>query len=83
MVSALALQEKVKLWQENFVAPDLAAGTPSPAALLDTIDGGDAARSGTLARRAGTGDINRTMELRRLAFTRSLVKPDYRAGYRR
>ncbi|MFZ0497218.1 MAG: hypothetical protein WBG11_05860 [Methylocella sp.] len=41
------------------MAPDLAAGAPSPAGLfdtlLDTIDGGEEALSGNLARRAGTG----------------------------
>jgi hypothetical protein len=54
------LQAKVKLWQENFVALDLAAGHQAPPAglfgtLLDAIDGGEEARSGTLPRRAGTG----------------------------
>jgi len=54
------LQAKVKLWQENFVALDLAAGHQAPPAglfdtLLDTIDAGEEALSGTLTRRAGTG----------------------------
>jgi hypothetical protein len=55
-----ALQTKVKLWQENFVAVDLTAGRQvPPAGLFDTIvaaiDAGEAALSGTLTRRAGTG----------------------------
>jgi hypothetical protein len=54
------LQAKVKLWQENFVALDLAAGHHAlPAGLfgtlLDAIDAGEEARSVTLPRRAGTG----------------------------
>ncbi|MGI8569429.1 MAG: cupin domain-containing protein [Methylocella sp.] len=58
--SDLALQAKVKLWQENFVALDLAAGREfPPAGLFDTILAaiGAAARElpGTLTRRAGTG----------------------------
>jgi hypothetical protein len=82
------LQAKVKLWQENFVALDLAAGHQAPPAglfgtLLDAIDACEEAVSGALPRRAGTGNINRPMGLRRLAYMRSLVKPDYRAGYRR
>jgi hypothetical protein len=82
------LQAKVKLWQENFVALGLAAGYQAPSAglfgtLLDAIDAGEEALPGTLTRRAGTGNINRPVRLRRLAFVRSLVKPDYRAGYRR
>jgi hypothetical protein len=82
------LQAKVKLWQENFVALDLAAGHQVPPAglfgtLLDAIDADEEALSGRLTRRAGTGDIKRPMGQRRLAFVRILVKPDYRAGYRR
>ncbi len=55
-----ALQAKVKLWQENFVALDLAAGRQAPPAglfdtILDAIDAGEEALSGTLTRRAGTG----------------------------
>jgi hypothetical protein len=54
------LQAKVKLWQENFVALDLAAGHQAPPAglfgtLLDANDAGEEARSGTLSRHAGTG----------------------------
>jgi hypothetical protein len=58
---------KVKLWQENFgqenfVARDLAAGHQAPPAglfdpLLDVIDAGEKALSGTLTRRAGTGRL--------------------------
>jgi ChrR Cupin-like domain len=55
-----ALQAKIKLWQENFIALDLAAGRQvPPAGLFDTIvaaiDADEAALSGTLTRRAGTG----------------------------
>jgi ChrR Cupin-like domain len=55
-----ALQAKVKLWQENFVAVDLAAGRNAPPVglfdtILDAIDADEAALSGTLTRRAGTG----------------------------
>ena len=56
-----ALQAKVKLWQENFVALDLAAGRQVPPAglfdtILDAIDAGAGEElSGTLTRRAGTG----------------------------
>src|ERR1700730_16360689 len=56
-----ALQAKIKLWQENFVALDLAAGRQAPpAGLFDTIlDASDAGAgdklSGTLTRRGGTG----------------------------
>jgi hypothetical protein len=55
-----ALQAKIKLWQENFIALDLAARRQvPPARLFDTIvaaiDANDAALSGTLTRRAGTG----------------------------
>jgi ChrR Cupin-like domain len=55
-----ALQAKIKLWQENFVAVDLAAGRQvPPAGLFDTIVAAiDAAARdlpGTLTRRAGTG----------------------------
>jgi anti-sigma factor ChrR (cupin superfamily) len=58
--SDLALQAKIKLWQENFIALDLAAGRQvPPAGLFDTIVAAigtnDAALSGTLTRRAGTG----------------------------
>jgi anti-sigma factor ChrR (cupin superfamily) len=55
-----ALQARVKLWQENFVALDLAAGRQAPPAglfdkILDAIGAGETALSGTLTRRAGTG----------------------------
>jgi hypothetical protein len=55
-----ALEAKVKLWQENFVALDLAAGRQAPPAglfdvIVAAIDAGEAALSGTLTRRAGTG----------------------------
>jgi anti-sigma factor ChrR (cupin superfamily) len=56
-----ALQAKVKLWQENFVAVDLAAGRQvPPAGLFDmivaAIDAGAGEElSGTQTRRAGTG----------------------------
>ena len=55
-----ALQAKVKLWQENFVAVDLAAGRQVPPAglfdkILDVIDAGETELPGTLTRRAGTG----------------------------
>jgi hypothetical protein len=55
-----ALQAKVKLWQENFVALDLAAGQEMPpAGLFDTIvaaiDAAARELPGTLTRRAGTG----------------------------
>jgi anti-sigma factor ChrR (cupin superfamily) len=55
-----ALHTKVKLWQENFIAVDLAAGRQvPPAGLFDmivaAIDAGETALSGTLTRRAGTG----------------------------
>ena len=56
-----ALQAKVKLWQENFVALDLAAGRQVPPAglfdtILDAINAGAGEElSGTLTRRAGTG----------------------------
>jgi len=58
--SDLALQAKIKLWQENFIALDLAAGRQvPPAGLFDTIVAAigvnEAALSGTLTRRAGTG----------------------------
>ncbi len=70
------------------MALDLAAGQQArPAGLIDTlldaIEAGEEALPGTLTPRAGTGDIKRPMGLRRMAFMRSLVKPDYRAGYRR
>ena len=55
-----ALQAKVKLWQENFVAVDLAAGRQVPPAglfdkILDVIGAGETELPGTLTRRAGTG----------------------------
>ena len=55
-----ALQAKIKLWQENFIAIDLAAGRQAPPAglfdtILDAIDGGEKELPGTLTRRAGTG----------------------------
>jgi hypothetical protein len=55
-----ALQAKIKLWQENFVAVDLAAGRQAPPAglfdtVLDAIDAGKTELPGTLTRRAGTG----------------------------
>jgi hypothetical protein len=56
-----ALQAKVKLWQENFVAVDLAAGRQVPPAglfdiILDAIDAGAGEElPGTQTRRAGTG----------------------------
>lgn len=55
-----ALQAKIKLWQENFVALDLATGPQAPPAglfdtILDAIDASAEALSGTLTRRAGTG----------------------------
>ena len=56
-----ALQAKVKLWQENFVALDLAAGRQVPPAglfdiILDAIDAGAGEElPGTQTRRAGTG----------------------------
>jgi hypothetical protein len=54
------MQAQVKLWQENFVALDLAAGHQVPpaglfATLLDAIAAGGEALSGALPRRAGTG----------------------------
>jgi len=56
-----ALQAKVKLWQENFVAVDLAAGRQVPPAgifdrILDAIGAGAGEKlPGTRTRRAGTG----------------------------
>jgi hypothetical protein len=55
-----ALQAKVKLWQENFVAVDLAAGRQAPPAglfetIFDAIAAGENELPGTLTRRAGTG----------------------------
>ena len=55
-----ALQAKVKLWQENFVAVDLAAGRQAPPAglfdiILDAIGAGESVLPGTQTRRAGTG----------------------------
>ena len=55
-----ALQAKVKLWQENFMAIDLAAGRQVPPAglfetILDAIDAGARELPGSLTRRAGTG----------------------------
>ncbi len=70
------------------MALDLAAGHQAPPAglfdpLLDAIDADEEALPGTLPRAPERADINRPMALRRLAFMRSFVKPDYRAGYRR
>jgi anti-sigma factor ChrR (cupin superfamily) len=58
--SDLALQAKVTLWQENFMAIDLACGRQvPPAGLFDAIvaaiDAGEAELPGTQTRRAGTG----------------------------
>ena len=55
-----ALQAKVKLWQENFMAIDLACGRQVPPAglfgtIVAAIGVNEAALSGTLTRRAGTG----------------------------
>jgi ChrR Cupin-like domain len=55
-----ALQAKIKLWQENFIALDLAAGRQAPPAglfdmIVAAIDVSETALSGTLTRRAGTG----------------------------
>ena len=55
-----ALQAKVKLWQENFVALDRAAGQQAPPAglfdmIVAAIDAGEKELPGTLTRRAGTG----------------------------
>jgi hypothetical protein len=55
-----ALQAKVKLWQENFVAVDLAAGRQVPPAglfdtILDAIDARETELPGTQTLRAGTG----------------------------
>jgi hypothetical protein len=55
-----ALQAKVKLWQENFVALDLAVGRLVPPAglfdtILDAIDASETELPGTQTRRAGTG----------------------------
>ena len=55
-----ALQAKFKLWQENFVAVDLAAGRQVPPVglfdtILDAIDAGETELPGTQTRRAGTG----------------------------
>ena len=56
-----ALQAKVKLWQENFVALDLAAGRQVAAGWAFRHDScrhrrrSEAELSGTLTRRAGTG----------------------------
>ncbi len=60
LCSTPALQAKVKLWQENFVALDLAAGRQVPTdGLFDTIlaalAAGETELPGTLTRRAGTG----------------------------
>jgi hypothetical protein len=56
-----ALQDKVKLWQDNFAPIDLAAGSVlPPEGLFDKIAAGIDADlrevPGTLTRRAGTGD---------------------------
>src|ERR1700716_354588 len=58
--SDAALQAKIKLWQENFVALDLAAGRQVPPArlfgtILDAIAAGETELPGTQTRRAGTG----------------------------
>ncbi|MGA7385234.1 MAG: cupin domain-containing protein [Methylocella sp.] len=56
-----ALLAKIKLWQENFVALDLAAGRQGPPVglfdkILDAIGAGAGEQPpGTLTRRAGTG----------------------------
>jgi anti-sigma factor ChrR (cupin superfamily) len=55
-----ALQAKVTLWQENFMAIDLACGRQvPPAGLFDAIvaaiDAGEKEPPGTQTRRAGTG----------------------------
>ncbi|MGH6811888.1 MAG: cupin domain-containing protein [Methylocella sp.] len=60
LLSDPALQAKVKLWQENFVAVDLAAGrqVPPPGlfdTILDAIDAAAPELPGTQTRRAGTG----------------------------
>jgi anti-sigma factor ChrR (cupin superfamily) len=60
LASEPALQAKVKLWQENFAALDLAAPQEHPPAdLLDrvfaSIDAAEEELPGTLTRRAGTG----------------------------
>ena len=70
------------------MALDLAAGHQAPPAglfgtLLDANDAGEEARSGTLPRMPERAATKQPMGVRRLAFIRSLVKPDYRAGYRR
>jgi len=54
------LQAKVTLWQENFMAIDLACGRQVPPAglfdaILDALDAGEAELPGTLTLRAGTG----------------------------
>jgi hypothetical protein len=58
--STPALQATVKLWQEKFVAVDLAAGREFPPAglfdtILDAVDAGENELPGTQTRRAGTG----------------------------
>jgi hypothetical protein len=55
-----ALQAKIKLWQENFIAIDIAAGRQvPPAGLFDAIvaaiDAAALELPGTQTRRAGTG----------------------------
>jgi hypothetical protein len=60
LASDPALQAKIKLWQENFVAVDLAAGRQAPPAglfdtILDAIGAGETELPGTQTRRAGTG----------------------------
>jgi hypothetical protein len=55
-----ALRAKIKLWQENFVAVDLAAERQVPPAglfktILDAIGAGENELPGTQTRRAGTG----------------------------
>ncbi|MCI0599532.1 MAG: cupin domain-containing protein [Beijerinckiaceae bacterium] len=56
----LALQAKVKHWQENFAVLDLAAGQEAPPAglfdsILDAIDADEKEPPGTVTRRAGSG----------------------------
>ena len=51
--------------------------------LLDANDAGEEARSARCPGMPERAAIKRPMGVRRLAFIRSLVKPDYRAGYRR
>jgi ChrR Cupin-like domain len=58
--SDLALQAKAKIWQDNFIAVDLAGGRRAPPAglfdtILDAIGAGETEFPGTQTRRAGTG----------------------------